>query len=529
MEFSFFTTDNKSGYKTKEKWFSSKYPDEYISILNYINDLKIEMSFKEKIFFYYNGLKDRPRCLSCGKELIFRERLDKGYGEFCTLQCFNSDKNQMIERQKKTFNEKYGIDFYTEHPDFLEKQRKTKKEKYGDEKYNNVEKMKITKFMKYGDESFNNIEKGKITMITKYGVDNYSKSNTYKNKLNEEYKKTYPKLNFKDVNKNFLKIKCDTCGETYQITKQLVYERSKRNYVVCVNCNPIGQSNRSGNEIELENFIKTLNIPFETSNRKILNGSEIDLYFPNENIGIELNGVYWHNELFVETNYHLNKTIKSNDKDIELIHIFEDEWLYKTNIVKSIIKNRFNLNEKTIYARKCIIREINNDESKKFLNDNHIQGNVNSKVRVGLFFGNEMVSLMTFSKGRIIMGGKSDEWELNRFCNLIDLNVVGGASRLLKYFKEKYKPLKLISYSDIRLFNGNLYEKLGFIRKSQSKPNYWYVINGIRYHRFNFNKSKLIKEGFEKTKTEKEIMFDRKIYRIYDCGNIRWELNEKTT
>ena len=88
---------------------------------------------------------------------------------------------------------------------------------------------------------------------------------------------------------------------------------------------------------------------------------------------------------------------------------------------------------------------------------------------------------------------------------------------------KEYSPEKVVSYSDIRLFDGGLYEKLNFKRISQSKPNYWYVINGIRYHRFNFRKSILVKEGYDKNKTEKEIMFERKYYRIYDCGAIRWE------
>jgi hypothetical protein len=68
-----------------------------------------------------------------------------------------------------------------------------------------------------------------------------------------------------------------------------------------------------------------------------------------------------------------------------------------------------------------------------------------------------------------------------------------------------------------------MYEKIGFKRISQSKPNYWYVIQDIRYHRFNFSKTQLIKNGYNKNQSEKQIMLDRKIYRIYDCGNIRWE------
>ena len=270
-------------------------------------------------------------------------------------------------------------------------------------------------------------------------------------------------------------------------------------------------------------FISSLNFPFETTNRKILNKEELDIVFPTKKIAIEFNGLYWHNELFVDKNYHLNKTIKSQERGFDLIHFFEDEWLYKPDIVKSIIKNKLGLTSETIYARKCIIKEIGGQNSRDFLESNHIQGNVNSGVKIGLFYENRLVSLMTFSKGRILMGGKPNEWELTRFCNLININVIGGASKLFKYFIQKYQPEMIVSYSDIRLFNGNLYKKLGFISKSQSKPNYWYVKGGLRYHRFNFRKSVLLKEGYDPNKTEREIMFERKIYRIYDCGNIRWE------
>ena len=125
------------------------------------------------------------------------------------------------------------------------------------------------------------------------------------------------------------------------------------------------------------------------------------------------------------------------------------------------------------------------------------------------------------------MGGKSNEWELTRFANLINTNVIGASSKLFTFFLKKYNPTKIVSYSDIRLFDGQMYETLGFNKISQSKPNYWYVINGVRHYRFNFTKSKLVKEGFDKEKTEKEIMFERKIYRIYDCGNIRWEYSSQ--
>ena len=128
MDFSFFTTDNKSGYKTTEKWFSKNHPSKYLEIVEYSNGLYPNMSFKEKIWFFFKQIKERPKCLTCGGDIKFRNRLDKPYGDFCALTCANENKDELIKRQKKTFQEKYGVNFYPEHSEFMSKQKKTKKE-----------------------------------------------------------------------------------------------------------------------------------------------------------------------------------------------------------------------------------------------------------------------------------------------------------------------------------------------------------------------------------------------------------------
>lgn len=525
MDFSFFTTDNKSGYKTKESWLKKNKPNLYNEIVKYASNTGIVMSFKEKIWFYYHQLTERPKCLTCDNEIKFRNRFDKPYGDFCSLKCANSNKEELLNRQKEKFQEKYGVDFYPQHKDFIVKQKRTKKNRYGDENYNNVEKSKLTKKRKYGDENYNNIEKTKNTNIKLYGNENYSKSSSYKNKIKRKYKERYKDLDIVDVKKELVSIKCDKCGETSEVTKQLLYERSKRNYDVCLSCNPIGNGNRSGYEVELSDFLNELKV-FHQTNKKVGNDNiEVDILIPYYQLAIEINGLYWHNELFKSKNFHLNKTLKCQEEGIDLIHIFEDEWVYKREIVKSIIINRLGLSDNRIYARKCEVKEVDRKTAMNFMEDNHIQGKVNSSIRIGLYHNDILVSLMTFSKGRVIMSGKIDEWELNRFCNLRNTSIIGGFSKLLKYFTKKYNPNKIISYSDIRLFNGDIYEKNSFVKISQSKPNYWYIINGLRHYRFNYRKSKLVKEGYDSNLTESQIMFNRKIYRIYDCGNIRWEYN----
>jgi len=525
MELSFFTTNNKSGYKTKEQWFSKNHLEEYQTILTYCSNKIPSSSFKEKIWFYFNNLTQKPKCESCGSEITFSERFDRGYNSFCSLKCAN-DSGLLLKKSKESMLKKHGVEFYPQHSSFVKKQKDTKKNKYGDENYNNNKKSKNTKMERYGDENYVNVEKAKETSLLKYGTNNYSKSNSFKLQIENNYRNLYKELDIINVGKNIIKIKCNGCNCEYDINKQLLYERKKHKYVLCTECNPIGFSSISQYEQQISDFITSLGIDNTQSNRVLLNNKEIDILVPKHNLGIEFDGLYWHSEHFMDSDYHLNKTKECEKLGINLIHIFEDEWLYNRPIVESIIKNKLNLISNKVYARRCELKEVNDSVSKKFLNENHIQGGeCKNSVRLGLYYEEVLVSLMTFSRGRISLGGSVDEWELVRFCNKINYNVVGGASKLFSYFLKTQKPNKIISYSDIRIFDGKLYNTLGFNKIHESKPNYWYVLENKRYHRFAYRKNVLVKQGFDKDKTEKQIMFDRGYYRIYDCGHIRWEYN----
>jgi len=207
-------------------------------------------------------------------------------------------------------------------------------------------------------------------------------------------------------------------------------------------------------------------------------------------------------------------------KGIQLIQIFEDEWLFKQDIVKSRLLNLLKLNKNKIYARKCVLKEITSKESKEFLNTNHIQGNVNSNIRLGLYYDDELVSIMTFGKLRKSMGysTKKGSYEMLRFCNKLNTSVIGGADKLLQYFVKLYQPKEIITYADRRWSQGNLYDKLDFEFIYKTKPNYWYINDDKREYRFKYRKDVLVKKGFDINKTEHQIMLERKIYRIYDCG-----------
>lgn len=287
---------------------------------------------------------------------------------------------------------------------------------------------------------------------------------------------------------------------------------------------------KSGIERELFNFIKEIyDGEIIENDRKILNGYEIDVLLPEINIGFEMNGLHWHTEqMGCDEKYHLMKTEIALSKGIRLVHIFEDEWLYKKDICKSRIRNIINLITNKIYARKCIIKEISYIDAHNFIETNHIQGDAMSKYRFGLFYNNELVSVMTFSKKRVNLKSKNktddNSYELLRFCNKLNCNVIGGASKLMKYFIKKYNPTTIISYADRRWSNGDLYDKLGFTFEHYSKPSYFYITNGKkRENRFNYRKDILIsKYNCPIEMTEKSFCESMGWFRIYDCGTLKY-------
>lgn len=288
----------------------------------------------------------------------------------------------------------------------------------------------------------------------------------------------------------------------------------------CPNCSI--ESGKSNKEEELYLYIKNIYGGIIRKNdRTTINPMEIDITLPEKKISFELDGLYWHSEnKLTDKNYHLNKTEKCLANGINLIHIFEDEYDFKRDIVYSKIKNLLGITGRRIFGRKTVVKEITPKTCKDFLEKNHLQGNVYSKHRYGLFYKNELVSVMTFGTPRKNVNGKVGDgvYEMVRFCNKLDTSVVGGASKLLKKFIEDVHPNEIISYCDRRWSNGNLYREIGFELSHTTKPNYYYVVKNKRVNRFSYRKDKLVKDGFPQNKTEHEIMLERKIYRIYDCG-----------
>ena len=331
-------------------------------------------------------------------------------------------------------------------------------------------------------------------------------------------------------NENFITFKCNNCNNITEITKQYL-TKSKLRPDLCPYCRE--PKTKSNDEIKIFDYIKTLtNDTVLSGNRNTIFPLELDIFLPNKNIAIEYCGLYWHSDLKgKDKTYHMNKQKLCEQKGIRLITIFEDEWKNKENIVKSRLGSIFQKN-KTIYARKCKIIQIDNGVARSFCDDNHLQGQGQSNISYGLYYNDgcdddTLISVMTFSKPNISKGGKSLDniWELNRFCNKLDINVIGAASKLLSKFIKNHDPLQIISYSDKRWNTGNVYKKIGFDYISSTPPNYWYIDfpNLRRLHRFSLRKNKQDNELLTEWENRKLQGWNR----IWDCGNDKYVWNKK--
>jgi hypothetical protein len=435
-------------------------------------------------------------CDVCGKEVKIQYRrynqsISRGGYYACSSAC-NKDKRE------KTSLERYGEKNQFKSENFKEKYKQTNLLKWGTEHFRSSDKWRNT----FGDSE---VKKRKDTIFKQFLIDN-------------------PQVVDQDE-KHFI-IKCDIHGQS-KIPKGLFANRKIIKTELCCECNPI-ESNVSGKEILLFKLISELYGGEIIQSYKI-NRKEIDIYLPELKIGFEFNGLRWHSELFIENDYHIKKTKMCNENGIRLIHIFEDDFDFNRDVVKSIIGNILNTSNR-IYARKTNIKIIKDKNIvKEFLIKNHLQGFVNTNINYGLYYNDELISMMTFMKTRKVLNKnqKDGEYELVRFCNKVGVSVVGGASKLFKHFIKDYNPISVLSYCDISWANGDLYKNLGFELMGVSKPNYHYVINSRRENRINYQKHKLVKKGYDKNLTEVEIMSELGYYRIFNCGNEKYLYQSK--
>lgn len=503
---------------------------DYPLIYGIIIDYEFGVNFSQKLYNYIYGITQLPKCKydDCANLVAFFN-YSYGYKKYCSKECecknislikinySDEKKNSIQESRVSTCIKNYGVDNIAKMDSIKLKTEFTNIDRYG-------VKSPMQNIDILNKRATNNKKKWGVEYLTQIPELMLKYSAKRKYTINCQIVEKYKSLGINVVYFNDSKITCicEKCNKEYTTNLYIVYQRVVANMLPCIFCYPLGDSQESKFQKSVGDFLKSIGIDFLSSDRKLLNGKELDIYIPTFNVAIECNGTYWHNELYKHKNYHRDKYLECKKLGINLIQIWQDDWLYKSDIVKSRLCSKFN-KTKTIGARKCNLRKIGFKECVDFLNKNHLQSSVPSKINYGLFYKEELISVMTFTKNRISVGNKND-YELLRFCNKVGHTVVGAANKLFKAFILDYKPLQVNSYSNLEWGEGNFYELLGFNRLLKDTIiGYSYVDKGIKRHRFNYRKDILVKQGFDVDKSEHQIMLDRKIYRVYHSGNAIWQ------
>lgn len=464
-------------------------------------------------------------------------------------------KQKRSAKAKETFLKKYGVDNPAKSKEVLAKIQKTNLERYGVEYSAQSDivkgKVKTTNLKKYGVEySFQAEEvkeKIKATNLERYGVDNPSKSDIIKDRIVESNRKNlgvdYP-MQSKEVMDKSRVTSLQKYGTEYpnqsEIVKQHIRESNIEKYgvehpaqsdmvkrqTIITNRERYGvdytcliyQGKLVGNDSTYNrSFAKLLdsnNIPYERE--FLLQKYSYD--FKVGNILIEINPTATHNTHFspygkcrIGKTYHKDKSKLAFDNGYHVIHIFDWDDIDK---IIHLLKDRV-----TEYARRCIVKEVDYMDTNEYLSTYHLQGTCKGQnIRLGLYYNNQLVSLMTFGKSRF---NKNCEYELLRYCS--HYNVVGGAEKLFKYFVNNYKPNSIVSYCDTSKFSGKVYDALGFkYIKTNSPRKHWYSLKEKRHITDGLLLSqgydRLFKENHGKGTSNEELILARGYLPIYDCG-----------
>lgn len=528
-----------------------KYIDDILLFTIFLDNHYDNVSMKQRLFHIKNNDLNIHSCPMCDKNARWT---DNWKYVCCSKECTGKLKNNLseeklknkIDRTKNTNIERYGV---ISTLSLIENPMKSE-----EIKARRLERMK----KKYGDD-FNWQFDSKIQNTIDYAKSKYENCNL-----------TYIKF----LGHKYHLLKCNICGYEF---KQLssTNNRIRMNESLCPICNP-NISTISFKEKQIVAFVKAIYSGEIIENtQRVIKPFEIDIFLPEISTAIEFNGDYYHMnpKIYKETDTVFYKTAKEiwekdlkkkklcGYKGIKLITIWEKDWIEsheeikknileeiydlkidkifdqyfmingltvyfhlwrdenKQKIYKSLINHKNNLSTK-IFARKCEIREIQIDDYKKFCDENHLQGYISASIKIGLFFENELVSILSFSYIKGI-------WNCQRYCTKLNHQIIGGFSKMLSYFEKTYKPIKILSYSSKDISQeDNVYRKNGFILVGESNIGYCYIdkISNITYSRQQFQKHKLIYVDVDKELTEEQLVnkYFPCLIKVLNKGNLKF-------
>jgi hypothetical protein len=314
---------------------------------------------------------------------------------------------------------------------------------------------------------------------------------------NEPYKNKYQRFNFR----------C-TCCDTIQEKNLMMI----MNTPTCFTCHPKTKASKC--QLEIFEFVKSLCSDAVLSDRTAIYPLELDVWIPNKRVGIEYDGLYYHSDVFYPSSDRVLKKMQTCDSNgINMFRIFEDEWRDKRPIVEKMIKHRLGFNVAKFGARACKIVELAGAQRRKFMNENHLDGDVIATKSWGLSLNDEIVAALSLR--RPFHKKYDGSWEVARFCS--SRNIPGALSKLLSYASEwvvSNKAKNLVTYVDRRLGSASGYMKAGFVIDHVTKPRFWWTDYVNRYDRFKY------RADVKNNRTQADVADDAGVVKIWGSPNL---------
>lgn len=279
----------------------------------------------------------------------------------------------------------------------------------------------------------------------------------------------------------------------------------------------------SKGETEVADFLKSIlgegNVV--TSYRALPGVSELDIYIPSLNVGVEYHGVYWHTDRFRDSKAHLAKLEACEKNGVRLIQVWEDSWRDRRNVVENMLRTRVRKStHEKVNARSLEHRLVPKESADELLDSHHIQGSARGTYYDGLVSPDDelMAVMVTLEVDK--------QWRIERYA--ASANVRGGFGKLLSALEKRIALLgggQIVTFADREISDGRLYMDNGFRNDKVLDPDYSYVVDGVRKHKFNYRLKRFRDDPaleYREGMTERELAELNGLNRAWDSGKIRF-------
>lgn len=474
-------------------------------ILSLTHFLNAEADLRLRITCLLLSIDSQPKCETCNDDILRLNKTNRTIPIYCGKMCVN--KRKMAERRAKNNIDKFGVVGISQLPEIKHKIKQTFLERYGVENAMHVpafeEKKKQTCFNKYGTSCTATLPsvllKRQRTSYQRYG---FSVKSTYSDYTKEKL-----------MNAEWLFHQYTTEGKSInQIANDLnvyggVLSTYFAKYEIPIDKYRAYTITSSKAEKEITDFIQNINVGTVISgDRKQIHPKELDIYIPSLKIAVEYNGILWHSESKNKNHlYHLNKTNACKNVGIDLIHIDEDVWVEKPQVVKQFLLHHL-MHKIASDEHPGIVSTIPSKQAENFISQNSLYETAplnSTALSLKKEDGNTVGVLCFVQQGE-------DEYRIV-VCESINETLSNSLKPLLDYFVTEYNPKRITVVHDKRIpVEFNL-----FVMNNGFKPLYettptckYFTLSNV----MNFL-----------TESEIDPQTMTKYSRIWDCGTSVWE------